>query len=80
MPTRVSPEQIKMGRATLDELAEAAGRDPNSIGIMASGVADRDELKRVEDAGATSATVRLPTSAVGEALPALEKLAEEFLA
>ncbi len=80
MPTRVSPEQIKMGRATLDELAEAAGRDPNSIGIMASGVVDRDELKRLEDAGATSATVRLPTSAEGEALPALEKLAEEFLA
>ena len=80
MPIRVTPEQMKMGRATLDELAEAAGRDPNSIGIMASGIGNRDELKRMEDAGATSATVRLPSSAAGEALPALEKLAEEFLA
>ena len=80
MPTRTTPEQIKMGRATLDELAEAAGRDPNSISILASGVGDRDELKRMEDAGATIATVRLPTTAAGEALPALEKLAEEFLA
>ena len=79
MPTRVSPEQIKMGRAILDELAEAAGRDPNSITIMASGIGDRDELKRMEDAGATSAVTRLPSSASGEALPALEKLAEEFL-
>jgi probable F420-dependent oxidoreductase len=80
MPIRATPEQIKMGRATLDELAEAAGRDPNSIGIMAYNVGDRDELKRMEDAGAAGATVRLPTSAADEALPALEKLAEEFLA
>ena len=79
MPVRATPEQIKMGRAAIDELAEAAGRDPHSIGILASGVGDRDELKRMEDAGATSATVRLPSSAPGEALPALEKLAAEFL-
>ena len=80
MPIRVTPEQIKMGRATLEELAEATGRDPNSIGIMVSGIGDRDELKRMEDAGATSATVRLATSAEGEAFPALEKVAQEFLA
>ncbi len=79
MPTRTSPEQIKMGRAALDELAEARGRDPKSIAIMAYSVADRDELKRMEDAGATLATARLGTTAPGEALPALEKLAEEFL-
>ncbi len=46
---------------------------------MAYSVEDRDELKRMEDAGATLATARLGTTAPGEALPALEKLAEEFL-
>ena len=31
MPVRVSEEQVRAGRATLDELAEAAGRDPKSV-------------------------------------------------
>ena len=31
MPTRATPESVKAGRASLDELAEAAGRDPKSI-------------------------------------------------
>ena len=31
MPVRVTPEQVKKGRATLDELAETAGRDPKAI-------------------------------------------------
>ena len=38
MPVRVTPEQVKMGRATLDELAEAAGRDPKTIRLMVCNV------------------------------------------
>ena len=79
MPVGASTDDIRAGRAALDELAQAAGRDPGSIEVLAWGVADLDEAKRAEDAGATMATVRIPSSAPGEALPALEKLAEELL-
>lgn len=37
MPIRVTPEQVKMGRATLDELANAAGRDPKSLSVTVAG-------------------------------------------
>ena len=79
MPVGATTDDIRAGRAALDELAQAAGRDPGSIEVLAWGVADLDEAKRAEDAGATMATVRIPSSAPGEALPALEKLAEELL-
>ncbi len=79
MPSRATPEQVKAGRASLDELADAAGRDPKSIEVLVFGAADLDEIKRMEDAGATMATVSVPTSAPGEALPALEKMAEALL-
>ena len=79
MPVRATPEDVRAARATLDELAESAGRDPKSIEICVSGAADKDEIRRMEDAGATMATVRLASSAPGEALPALEKLAEDVL-
>jgi len=38
MPIRVTPEQVKMGRAAIDELAEVAGRDPKSIRVMVRSV------------------------------------------
>ena len=79
MPVRTTPEEVRAARATLDELAVSAGRDPESIEICISGAADLDEIRRMEDAGANMATVRLATSATGEALPALEKLADEVL-
>ena len=79
MPVRASTDDIRAGRAALDELAQAAGRDPGNIEILLSGAADLEEIKRAEDAGATMATVRIPSSAPGEALPALEKMAEELL-
>ena len=80
MPVRATPEDVQTARATLDQLAQAAGRDPASIEICVSGAAGRDEIHRMQDAGATSATVRLATSAPNEALPALERLAAEVLA
>ena len=79
MPVRATPEGIKAGRATLDELADAAGRDPKSIQILVYGASSRDEIKQMEHAGADMATVRLPSTESGEALSGLEKLAEEML-
>jgi alkanesulfonate monooxygenase SsuD/methylene tetrahydromethanopterin reductase-like flavin-dependent oxidoreductase (luciferase family) len=35
MPTRATPELVQQGRHTLNELAVEAGRDPQSITIMA---------------------------------------------
>ncbi|MCH8296648.1 MAG: LLM class F420-dependent oxidoreductase [Chloroflexi bacterium] len=79
MPVRATPESVKAGRASLDELADAAGRDPKSIQILVYGASSRDEIKQMEEAGADMATVRLPSTEPGEALPGLEKLAEEML-
>ena len=79
MPVRATSESIKAGRASLDELAEAAGRDPKSIQILVFGASSREEIKQMEEAGSTMATVRLPSTESGEALPGLEKLAEEML-
>ena len=76
MPVRVTEEQVKMGRATLDELAEAAGRDPNSIRLMACNVpADPDFIGRLEAAGADRVTVSLPAEAGDQVLAEMEKLA-----
>lgn len=80
MPNRVTPEQIKAGRATLDELAEAAGRDPNSIKILVYGQpADPDILKRFEEAGADEVALRLETAEEAEALANLEKMAKAVM-
>ena len=79
MPVRATPESVKAGRASLDELADAAGRDPKSIQILVYGAASRDEIKQMEEAGADMATVRLPSTEPGKALPGLEKLAGEIL-
>ena len=79
MPVRATPEEVRAGRAALDELAEAAGRDPQSLQICISGASGRDEILRMQDAGATMATVRLPSNTPAEAAPALERLAGEVL-
>ena len=80
MPVRVTPEQVKMGRATLDELAEASGRDPTAIRLMVCNVpADRDTIIELEKAGADRVTVSLPRD-IGEGmLQELEQLAERVL-
>jgi probable F420-dependent oxidoreductase len=81
MPTRATPQDIKSGRATLDELANAAGRDPHSIEIMVYGEAgDPETLKRFEQAGASRVIVRLQTTEGDAALTELERMAEQLLA
>ena len=81
MPIRVTPEQVKMGRATLDELAEVAGRDPKSIRLMVCSVpADRDTIMRLEEAGADRVTVSLSRDLGDKVLLELEQIAEKVLA
>ena len=80
MPVRVTPEQVKMGRATLDELAEAAGRDPKTIRLMVCNVpADRDSIRALESAGADRVTVSLPRDTGEGMLQKLEQIADSVL-
>ncbi len=78
-PVRVSPEEVRAARATLDELAESAGRDPNGIQISVYGVSDRDTINRMEEAGADMAVASLGAVAGDEAGPAIERLGEALL-
>jgi len=62
LPNRITPEQLRESRATLDRLAKDAGRDPNAITISVHGQpADRDLIRRLLDAGATRVLVRPAT-------------------
>ena len=80
MPTRITPEQIKAGRAAIEELAEAGGRDPGRFGVTVFGVdPDVDQIRRFEEAGADRAIVLLPTPVGESALSDLESLAEKVL-
>jgi probable F420-dependent oxidoreductase len=59
LPNRVTPEKLRESRATLDRLAKEAGRDPAKITISVYGQpADRDLIKRYQDAGANRVVVR----------------------
>ena len=80
MPIRLTPDEVERGRATLDELATAAGRDPSTIDITVFGQAsDRDTLQRFAEAGASRAIVRLATTLSDAALTELEQMAAQVL-
>jgi probable F420-dependent oxidoreductase len=80
MPTRATPEDIKRGRATLDKLAAAAGREPSSIDITVFGEAsDPEALKRFAEAGANRAIVRFDSTVDDAALTGLEHMAAQLL-
>jgi len=80
MPIRVTPEQVKMGRAAIDELAEVAGRDPKSIRVMVCSVPpERDTIMRLEEAGADRVTLSLPRDIGDKVLMELEEMAEKVL-
>lgn len=82
MPVRFKPEDIKEGRATLNALAQRAGRDPQSIAVLAFGSSGRfrtkDELMMLEQAGVTHTTIWLDTNGDG-VLAEVEQLAREVL-
>ena len=80
LPAGPSVEQVKAGRAALDELADAAGRDPASIQITAFAVpSDKDLLAQFAEAGANRAIVMLPNTRDAGALDELERIAESAL-
>jgi probable F420-dependent oxidoreductase len=80
MPTASSPDQIAAGRAAIDELAEASGRDPSGINITVFGQpADRELISRFEEAGANRVIIRLPDTTSAAALDEVERIAEAAL-
>ena len=80
LPNRATPDDIRRGRATLDELADAAGRDPAAIRIVVSNQAVASDLvERYQEAGADGVTVNLATQGEKEALEELEEIAEATL-
>ena len=80
IPAGASAAQVKAGRAALDELADAAGRDPKSIQITVFGAPlDADALRGYAEAGADRAIVRLPDTSSDAALGELERMAERVL-
>jgi probable F420-dependent oxidoreductase len=78
LPNRITPEQLRESRATLDRLAKDAGRDPNAITISVHGQpADRDLIRRFLDAGATRVLVRPATMKTDAEMGAeLERIAK----
>jgi len=78
LPVRVDVDQVKMGRATMDELAEAAGRDPKSIQISVYGAPpDREQISQFEEAGASRAVVQLSSTKEADGVAGLESLAQQ---
>ena len=62
LPNRITPDELRDRRATLDRLAKDAGRDPAAITISVYGQpADRDLIRRLIDAGANRVVVRPAT-------------------
>ncbi len=80
MPTGATPEDIVKARASLSELAEAAGRNPSSINITVhSQPADKDLIAQFEEAGADRVLMRLAGSDQAELLADLEETARIVL-
>jgi hypothetical protein len=82
MPVRATVDGIKRGRATLNELAERAGRDPRSIEVLAFGQPERfrtrEEITDLEKAGVNHATIWLTAEGEG-AVAEMEELARKVL-
>lgn len=80
MPTRSTPDLIREGRKALNELASEAGRDPESIEVLAYiAPRDRSQLEALAKAGADSAVLMLAREPQEAALEELELIAKEVL-
>ncbi len=80
MPNRVTPDDISAGRQTLNELAEASGRDPESISVSVFGqAADRSLVGELFDAGADRVMIRVETADEDATNAQLDQIAEAVL-
>ena len=81
LPNRVTPDQLREKRATLDRLAREAGRDPAVLTISVHGQpADRNLIERLHEAGATRVIVRpATTKSEPEMVSELTRIAEAVL-
>jgi alkanesulfonate monooxygenase SsuD/methylene tetrahydromethanopterin reductase-like flavin-dependent oxidoreductase (luciferase family) len=81
LPNRITPEQLRESRATLDKLATEAGRDATAITMSVYGQpADRDLITRFHDAGAERVVVRPSTAKCEPGMATgLERIAEAVL-
>ena len=81
IPNRVTPAEVREGRARLDALAQAAGRDPSSIGITVSGQPpDAGLIDEYGEAGADRVIVRLADVDGEQSLDEVDRIAEAVLA
>ena len=81
IPNRVTPDEVRQGRLTLNELARAAGRDPESIEITVFGQPpDADLIRRYEEAGAVRIVVRLAGVEEDQTMEQVDRIAEAVLA
>jgi probable F420-dependent oxidoreductase len=83
LPTGVSLQNLQRGLATLNELADKAGRDPLSLNVIAFGQPDqftsKTEIQELEHAGVSHATIWLKRSKHDEVLSELKELADKVL-
>jgi probable F420-dependent oxidoreductase len=63
LPNRITPDELRASRVTLDRMAKDAGRDPSKLTISVHGQpADRDLIRWLLDVGATRVIVRPPVA------------------
>ena len=80
MPNRITPEEVRRGRDTLDELAQRIGRDSASVEVTVFGQPnDSDLVKQLGEAGADRVVITLTTAPEDQALTQLDGIAQKML-
>ena len=79
MPIEVDPDDVRRGRAALDELGAEAGREPGSLGVSVLGeagqITDRKTLDAFEEAGADRVVLWLEQTEGPESIAEMEDMA-----